>query len=77
MEHLVHKSNQFIPINSSNISEPVLDVVQMIKEAKDKAGLGATDSSSRTSSPERDQPLVEPKVYINNPGATIRQIYHS
>ena len=44
----------------SNISEPVLDVVQMIKEAKDKAGLGATDSSSRASSPERERPPMQP-----------------
>ena len=41
-------------IHSSNASEPVLDVVQMIKEAKERVGLGA-ESSSRTSSPEREQ----------------------
>ena len=54
----------------SNVSEPVLDVVQMIKEAKDKAGLGATDSSSRTSSPERERPqqlLIQPQQPLMQP----------
>ena len=52
----------------SNISEPVLDVVQMIKEAKDKAGLGATDSSSRASSPERERrPPMQPQQPLMQP----------